>query len=240
MCPMDIKAIVERNDTIPGHIFDLVVQILIVLSIVTFSVETLPNLDTGTRELLEITEVIIVIIFTLEYFLRLYVAEKKISYVLSFYGVVDLIAILPFYILSGVDLQSVRVFRMLRFFRAIKLFRYNKAMGRFLRAFAIIKEEIILFTVVTAMLLYLSAVGIYYFENEAQPEAFKSIFHSLWWAVATLTTVGYGDIYPVTIGGRIFTFVILMIGLGIIAVPAGLLASALSTVRMKNQDQEEE
>jgi len=237
---MDIKAIVERNDTIPGHIFDLVVQILIVLSIVTFSVETLPNLDTGTRELLEITEVIIVIIFTLEYFLRLYVAEKKISYVLSFYGVVDLIAILPFYILSGVDLQSVRVFRMLRFFRAIKLFRYNKAMRRFLRAFAIIKEEIILFTVVTAMLLYLSAVGIYYFENEAQPEAFKSIFHSLWWAVATLTTVGYGDIYPVTIGGRIFTFVILMIGLGIIAVPAGLLASALSTVRMKNQDQEEE
>jgi len=237
---MDIKAIVERNDTIPGHIFDLVVQILIVLSIVTFSVETLPNLDTGTRELLEITEVIIVIIFTLEYFLRLYVAEKKISYVLSFYGVVDLIAILPFYILSGVDLQSVRVFRMLRFFRAIKLFRYNKAMRRFLRAFAIIKEEIILFTVVTAMLLYLSAVGIYFFENEAQPEAFKSIFHSLWWAVATLTTVGYGDIYPVTIGGRIFTFVILMIGLGIIAVPAGLLASALSTVRMKNQDQEEE
>jgi len=237
---MDIKAIVERNDTIPGRIFDLVVQILIVLSIVTFSVETLPDLDTGTRGLLEITEVIIVIIFTLEYLLRLYVAEKKISYVLSFYGVVDLIAILPFYILSGVDLQSVRVFRMLRFFRAIKLFRYNKAMGRFLRAFTIIKEEIILFTVVTAMLLYLSAVGIYYFENEAQPEAFKSIFHSLWWAVATLTTVGYGDIYPVTIGGRIFTFFILMIGLGIIAVPAGLLASALSTVRMEDQDQEEE
>jgi len=237
---MDIKEIVERNDTIPGRIFDLVVQILIVLSIVTFSVETLPDLDTGTRGLLEITEVIIVIIFTLEYLLRLYVAEKKISYVLSFYGVVDLIAILPFYILSGVDLQSVRVFRMLRFFRAIKLFRYNKAMGRFLRAFTIIKEEIILFTVVTAMLLYLSAVGIYYFENEAQPEAFKSIFHSLWWAVATLTTVGYGDIYPVTIGGRIFTFVILMVGLGIIAVPAGLLASALSTVRMEDQDQEEE
>ncbi len=234
---MDIKAIVERNDTIPGRIFDLVVQMLIVLSIVTFSVETLPDLDTGTRELLEITEVIIVIIFTLEYLLRLYVAEKKLSYVLSFYGVVDLIAILPFYISSGVDLQSVRIFRMLRFFRAIKLFRYNKAMGRFLRAFAIIKEEIILFTVVTAMLLYLSAVGIYFFENEAQPEAFKSIFHSLWWAVATLTTVGYGDIYPVTIGGRIFTFVILMIGLGIIAVPAGLLASALSRVSMEDHEE---
>jgi voltage-gated potassium channel len=68
----------------------------------------------------------------------------------------------------------------------------------------------------------LAAVGIYYFENESQPESFKSVFHSLWWAVATLTTVGYGDVYPITTGGRIFTFFVLVIGLGIVAVPAGL------------------
>ena len=90
------------------------------------------------------------------------------------------------------------------------------------------------------MLLYLSAVGIYYFENTAQPDVFSSVFHSLWWAVATLTTVGYGDIYPITVGGRIFTFLILMIGLGVVAVPAGLLASALSKVRMENQEKENE
>ncbi len=80
-------------------------------------------------------------------------------------------------------------------------------------------------------MLFLSFFGIYYFENEAQPAAFASIFHSLWWAVATLTTVGYGDVYPVTVGGRIFTFVVLMVGLGIVAVPAGLVSSALSEAR---------
>ena len=89
------------------------------------------------------------------------------------------------------------------------------------------------------MLLYLSAVGIYYFENTAQPEVFKSFFHSLWWAVTTLTTVGYGDVYPITIGGQIFTFFILMIGLGVVSVPAGLLALSLSKARMEEQSADE-
>ena len=81
------------------------------------------------------------------------------------------------------------------------------------------------------MLIYPSAVGIYYFENEAQPEIFVSVFHSLWWSVVTLTTVGYGDVYPVTTGGKVFTFVVLIVGLGIVSVPAGLVASALSKAR---------
>jgi voltage-gated potassium channel len=213
------------------------VQVLILLSIATFSIETLPGLGTSTRKLLGVAEVIIVIIFSLEYLLRLYVADSKASYALSFYGLLDLIAIVPFYVSSGIDLRSLRIFRMLRIFRLMKLLRYNNAIRRFSRAFVIAKEEIVLFGAVTAMLLYLSAVGIYYFENEAQPEAFKSIFHSLWWAVTTLTTVGYGDVYPVTVGGKIFTFIILMIGLGIVAVPAGLFASALSKARMEDQEE---
>jgi len=233
---MDIKAIVERNDTLPGRAFDLIVQILILLSIITFSIETLPNLDAGTRELLQITEVIVAIIFTCEYFLRLYAAERKMGYALSFYGLIDLIAIIPFYLLPGVDLRSLRVFRLLSLFRLMKLLRYNRAIDRFSRAFVIAREEIILFSVITLMLLYLSAVGIYYFENEAQPEAFKSVFHSLWWAVATLTTVGYGDLYPITVGGKIFTFVMLMIGLGVVAFPTGLMASALSKVRTEDRE----
>ena len=228
---MNIKSIVERDDTRPGRAFDRIMQALILFSIVSFSIETLPDLGTGTRKLLHITEVVIVIIFTIEYLLRFYVADKKLGYVLSFYGLIDLIAILPFYLsfyLSfSIDLRSLRVLRLM------KLFRAGKAMRRFTRAFVIAKEEIAIFCVVTVMLLYLSAVGIYFCENEAQPEAFKSIVHSLWWAVTTLTTVGYGDVYPITAGGKIFTFIILMIGLGIVAIPAGLLASALSKARME-------
>ena len=89
----------------------------------------------------------------------------------------------------------------------------------------------ILFWAIAMVLLYLSAVGIYYFENAAQPRLFSSVFHSLWWAVATLTTVGYGDIYPITIGGKIFTAIVTIIGLGIVAAPAGMIAAALSKAR---------
>ncbi|MCB1936254.1 MAG: ion transporter [Nitrosomonas sp.] len=237
---INLQAIVERSDTRAGRTFDIFVQALILISIISFSLETLPNLDAGTRKLLGIIETIIVVIFSVEYLLRIYVADKKLNYIFSFYGIIDLIAIIPFYISSAVDLRSLRVFRMLRLFRIMKLIRYNQAALRFTKALTIAKEEIVLFSVVTIMLLYLSAVGIYYFENTAQPDVFSSVFHSLWWAVATLTTVGYGDIYPITVGGRIFTFLILMIGLGVVAVPAGLLASALSKVRMENQEKENE
>ncbi len=234
---MDIKTIIERNDTAAGRSFDLFVQALIILSIITFSIETLPDLGQVPKDIFGVVETVIVVIFTLEYLLRLYVADSKFNYIFSFYGIIDLAAIVPFYMSTGIDLRSLRIFRMLRLFRLMKLLRYNRAIRRFARAFLIAREEIILFGVVTAMLLYLSAVGIYYFENEAQPESFKSIFHSLWWAISTLTTVGYGDIYPITVGGRIFTFVILMVGLGIVAVPAGLLASALSKARMEDQEE---
>ena len=226
-----MKQIIENNDTRMGRAFDLVIQLLIVVSLVTFSVETLPNLSSASERWLHRIEVVTVLIFTVEYLLRLYLADRKPAFIFSFFGVIDLLAILPFYIASGVDLRSVRAFRFLRLFRAFKIVRYSKAIRRFHRAFVIAKEELVLFVIVTLMLLYFSAVGIYYFENEAQPDKFASVFHSLWWSVATLTTVGYGDIYPITVGGRIFTFFVLFVGLGVVAVPAGLLASALSKAR---------
>lgn len=235
---MDLKTIIETNDTSAGRRFDLFIQILIVISLVLFSIETLPSLAPTTRHVLNIIEAVIVVIFTLEYILRLYVADKKIEYIFSFYGVIDLLAILPFYIFSGQGLWALRILRVLRVFMLLKMLRYNTAVKRFGRAFVIVREEIIVFSLMTMMLLYLSAVGIYYFEHEAQPEAFNSIFHSLWWSVATLTTVGYGDVYPITVAGRIFTFVVLMLGLGIIALPAGLFASALSRVRQEELEEQ--
>ncbi len=230
-----IRQIINSTETTSGRIFTLSIQFLIFVSLVTFSISTLPNLAPETKELLGLIELITVIIFTLEYALRLATAERKLKFMFSFYGLVDLMAILPFYIASGLDLRAVRAFRFLRLLRILKLLKFSAAISRFSRALVIAKEELILFGMVAGILLYLSAVGIYYFEQTAQPEVFKSVFHGLWWAVTTLTTVGYGDMYPVTAGGRLFTFFVLMIGLGVVAVPTGLLASALSQVRREDE-----
>jgi len=226
-----IRKIVDSTEHFSGKVFTFSVQFLIIVSLITFSIDTLPNLSLNTKNILRIIEVVTIGIFTLEYILRLTIADKKLKFIFSFYGLVDLIAVLPFYIASGLDLRAIRIFRLLRLVRILKLFKYSQAINRFHRALTIVKEELILFGFVAIMMLYLSAVGIYYFENTAQPEQFKSIFHCLWWAVTTLTTVGYGDMYPITIGGKLFTFIILTIGLGIVAVPTGLVASALSQAR---------
>ncbi len=230
-----LRRIIEQNDTGPGRTVDFVVQGLILVSLVCFAWETLPGLSAGTRLWLERAEFVVVAVFTAEYLLRLWLAESKAGFVFSFLGLVDLLAVLPFYLQTGIDLRSLRAVRLLRLFSALKLVRYSRALQRFHRAFLIAREELILFLAVTVLMLYFAAVGIYYCEREAQPEAFASILHGMWWAVATLTTVGYGDAYPVTPGGKLFTFLVLMIGLGIVAVPAGLVSSALSKARDQEQ-----
>lgn len=222
-----IKSIVEHNDNRLSRIFAFFIQFLILVSVFAFSVETIPDLESSTIELLKIVEVFCVAIFTIEYVLRIYVADKKFKFIFSFFGIIDLLAILPFYLTFGIDLRSLRALRFLRLFRILKLVRYNSAIRELAYAINMAKEQIFLFLFITFILVYLSAVGIYYFENAAQPEHYGSIFDSLWWAIITLTTVGYGDVYPITIGGRIFTFFILLIALGIVAIPTGIISSAL-------------
>lgn len=226
-----LKQIIEDSDTKAGKTFDLTIQAIIILSLICFSIETLPDLSDESRAMLHVIEIISVIIFTVEYLARVSVASDKTAFIFSFFGIIDLLAILPFYLSTGLDLRSLRSFRLLRLVRILKLARYSAAAKRFHRAFLIAKEELALFLFASMIVLYLAAVGIYHFENPAQPEAFSSVFHSLWWAVSTLTTVGYGDIYPVTAGGKMFTFCILVVGLGIVSIPAGLVASALSKAR---------
>tara|TARA_B100002003_G_scaffold93457_1_gene87175 strand:+ start:68 stop:811 length:744 start_codon:yes stop_codon:yes gene_type:complete len=231
-----IRTVLEDTDRPSGKVFAFTIQFLIIVSLVTFSIDTLPNLEQRTKDILRLAEVITVGIFTAEYLLRIAVSKAPMKYVLSFYGLVDLAAILPFYVAAGLDLRSVRVLRLPRLVRILKLLKYNRAIKGFHRALIIAREELILFGFVAIILLYLSAVGIYYFERAAQPEEFSSVLHSLWWAVTTLTTVGYGDMYPVTAGGKLFTFIVLMIGLGIVAIPTGLFASALTKVRDEEQE----
>jgi len=226
-----LRAIVEDNTTKKGKYFDYFIQLIIVLSLISFSLETLPNISEEFRLVLEKFEFVSIVIFSIEYVLRVLVTKKPLRYIFSFYGIIDILAILPFYLNRFLDLRFLRAFRVFRIFRALKLIRYNKALNRFSVAFKIVKEELVLFFIVILIMLFIVSAGIYSFENEAQPEIFKSVFHSGWWSIVTLTTVGYGDVYPITLGGKVFTFFVLMIGIGVVAVPAGLVGTALSKAR---------
>ncbi len=192
---MSLKTVIENTDSPVGRAFDIFIQVLILISLVSFCIETLPNLTSETRQWLCTVEVVTVALFTIEYGLRLFVVENRLRFIFSIYGLIDIAAILPFYISTGVDLRSVRVLRLFRVFRVFKVVRYTQAMNRFRVAFAEIKEELFLYVIATAMMLFVSSVGIYYFEGKAQPEYFGSVFHCMWWAIITLTTVGYGDAY---------------------------------------------
>ena len=234
-----LRKVVEETGTRSGLVFDLSIQVLIIASIVIFSLETLPNLNDRTVMVLSILESVCITVFAIEYLLRLFVAKRKLKFVFSLWGMIDLLAILPFFLVAyGITLNLIilRAFRLLRLVRILKLGRYSKSLSRMVLAMQIARADLLLALAATLIMLLVASFGIYQFENPVQPEKFSSVFESLWWALATLTTVGYGDIYPITLGGRIFTGFILMIGLGIVALPAGIIASSFTEARKQQDD----
>jgi len=142
---------------------------------------------------------------------------------------VDLIAILP--ALAGLDSKGFRIIQLFRLLKLMRNEQVNRATGRLYAAFQKVKTELLIFSVIVFLLIYIAAVGIFFFENKAQPESFSSIPSAMWWALATLTTVGYGDVYPVTAGGKIFASAIILVGVGIVAIPTGLFAAALAALK---------
>ena len=229
---MNLRDMVQRPDTVSGRWFDQSVLVLIVASVVLMSLSTVSGLSPASRAALAALEFVIIVLFTIEYALRIMTADSRWAYVRSFYGIIDLMALLTFYVtlvwVGMIDLRAVRALRLLRVFRAFEFARYTAAAARIGRAMKYARDEAMVFLFATLVLLYIAAMGIHHFESEAQPEHFDSVFHSLWWAVVTLTTVGYGDTYPITVGGRMWTFAVLLLGMGIVAVPAGLIASGLA------------
>tara|TARA_B110001452_G_C15240109_1_gene429310 strand:+ start:3870 stop:4556 length:687 start_codon:yes stop_codon:yes gene_type:complete len=169
-------------------------------------------------------------VFSIEYILRLYSSPNRIKFIFSFWGIIDLLAIIG---LHGFGPYILREIRVLRF---ISLFKYEPAAMNIYKTFNKIKKELIYFSLIALFMLYISAVGVYYFENPTNGENFPDIFHSMWWAVVTLTTVGYGDAFPITDGGKIFASIIIMVGLGVFAVPTGLIAGAFSDIFKKEKD----
>ena len=233
---VSLTELVQRHDTKAGRVFEWSIIILIVLSVLLLIVDSIPDLPKGLRLYLRSAEYIFLGIFALEYTLRVLTAPRKSGYIFSFFGIVDLLALVPFILTMGtIDMRILRVVRLLRIFRIMKLSRYDNAMVRFGDALMDMKEEFVIFLFASSLVLLISAAGIWHFEHEVQPEEFSSIISCLWWAIITLATVGYGDLYPITPGGKIFTSIIVMSGMGVLAVPAGLVTSALYKITKKSK-----
>lgn len=215
---------------------DLFLITLIVTNVVVSILETVPGFAAGRREALNLFEAASVAVFTVEYLLRVWSCTAagrsplvgRLRFMLRPMLLIDLAAILPFFLtVLGVDLRMARVVRLLRLARLAKLARYSKALRMLGRACWTRKEELGLALLLGGFALVISASLIYFAEHEAQPEKFSSIPSAFWWAVTTLTTVGYGDAYPVTLLGKIFGGIAQVIGVGLFAMPAGILAAAM-------------
>jgi voltage-gated potassium channel len=221
--------------------FVTTIYVLIVINIVGLILESFEVVRASYSLHLKTLEIFSIIIFTLEYLARVYVSKSKgqsrRKFIFSFYGIIDLLAILPFYIpfVFKVDLRVLRILRLFRFVRVFKLGRINNSFKTIKEVFQSTKDDLITTTFIAFVLLLISSTLMYYAESEAQPKQFKSILHSLWWAVATLTTVGYGDIYPITGIGKILSSIIAIIGIGFVALPTGILSSAFID-KMRNRD----
>jgi voltage-gated potassium channel len=213
---------------------------LIIANGLAVMLETVKPVEARFYRFFHLFELISVGIFTVEYLLRLWAVtlnpeyEKplrgRLRYALTPMALVDLVAILPFYlpIALTVDLRILRLIRLFRLFRLFKMTRYVESMSTFHNVFKAKKSELTLAAVLILLLLIFASSAMYAAETEAQPDKFSSIPETLWWGVVTLTTIGYGDIYPITPIGKIIGGVIAFLGIGLFALPAGILASGFS------------
>ena len=226
--------IIFEADTRAGKLFDVLLILLIIFSIVLVMVDSLPSISKTTHGILKAVEWGVTIIFTIEYLVRIYVVKKPAQYIFSFYGMIDLLAILPTYLslfmAGGQGLIVIRAIRLLRIFRILKLTRYTRA-GRYI-ALAMYKSRekifIFLFFVMTIVVIF----GTIMYLIEGEDNGFTSIPTSIYWAIVTLTTVGYGDISPSTGLGQIIASLIMLTGYAIIAVPTGIVTSELMAARV--------
>ncbi|WP_372602772.1 ion transporter [Actibacterium sp.] len=224
----EILRALDGANPLLGQMVPRFIAAVIVLSVFAISIETVPSLSAHWSMGLAVFEWICLVVFLAEFVARLACTPNPLSYLFSFWGVIDALACIPALLLFRTDLVAIRALRLIRLARILKLTKTSAAFDRLGRAFWFVRYEMSAFMMVAGLLIYFAAVGIYFFENSAQPATFSSIPASLWWAIATLTTVGYGDVYPITAGGRIFTGLILLVGLGIVAVPSALVTSALT------------
>jgi len=221
--------IIFEADTFWGKAFDVVLLIAILLSVLTVSLESVQSLSLVYQYVFDILEWGFTILFTIEYILRLWISPKKRKYVFSFFGVIDLLSTLPTYIglvLTGAhSLIVLRSFRLLRVFRIFKLARFVGEASQLKKALKASQPKIIVF--VTAVSIIVIIMGTIMYLIEGGVNGFTSIPRSIYWAIVTLTTVGYGDIAPVTVMGQSIAALIMVLGYAIIAVPTGIVTAEI-------------
>ncbi|MBR4662469.1 MAG: ion transporter [Lentisphaeria bacterium] len=237
-----------ENGRIASKIFDLTILAMILLSVASVFIATF-DLPRIYQNSLQQIEHISLIVFSVEYLLRIWTADllyprsgffrSRIRYIFSGMALIDLLAILPFYLpmFLPVNLIGIRAVRLVRLLRLLKLNRYSDALTSIGRVFKGKSREIFASLFFVLILLVVASLLIYYAEHDAQPQQFQNAFSGLWWAVATLTTVGYGDIYPITPLGRLMGAIIAVLGIGMVAVPTSILSAGfVEFLEKKNPD----
>ncbi|MDR1794238.1 MAG: ion transporter [Erysipelotrichaceae bacterium] len=225
----------DKND-LYANLFDGFIVALIIINLVVVFADTFEEAR-QYRTLFSIVETVSVVIFTIEYLARVWTADLKykrrkylhprVKYIFSFMAVIDLVAILPFYLpqVFALDLRALRSLRMLRLLRIFKFNRYTSAMTTIGEVFRKRKSQLASSIFMILLLMIIASVMMYSVENQAQPEVFDNALSAMWYAIVTLTTVGYGDLYPVTVLGKVLSAVIALLGIALVAIPTGIISA---------------
>ncbi|TDT45455.1 voltage-gated potassium channel [Maribacter spongiicola] len=222
-----IHEIIYEADTPMGKLFDIILFVIIIFSVILIMLESVKAIDAEYHEILFVLEWIVTIFFTIEYIARIISIKKPSHYIFSFYGIIDFLSTIPLYIsyiLAGSQvLLAVRAFRLLRVFRILKLARFLGEASQLKRALKASRAKITVF--LFAVLIASVMMGTLMYLIEGDEAGFTSIPTSIYWTIVTLTTVGYGDIAPITPQGQAIATIIMLLGYGIIAVPTGMVTA---------------
>jgi len=246
----EILELTRENDRVADAVAGTIVG-LILVSVVGLVLESVEALRAAYALVFEGVEVLTVTLFAIEYAARLWACTEnpkfggpirgRVRYAVTFLALIDFAAVAPFYAglaLAGANLSWLRVLRVLRIFRLAKLSRYSPSLQMLGRVAAAKREELVVTVAISFTTLLIASTVLYFLEHESQPERFSSIPHAMWWGVATLTTVGYGDVYPVTPLGKLFGGIFAFAGIAMFALPIAILSSAFNDEfqRMKKKE----
>ncbi|WP_261986282.1 ion transporter [Francisella philomiragia] len=207
------------------HMLQKIYQSIIIVLVIINSFTLIAQIDYGDIDYLNYINITFSAIFSIEYIVRLIIARRKLVFIFGFYNVIDFIAIFLPLILSlfGINSHELIVLRLLRVF---KIFQNTAIMNRLINVFKKIYLELLVSYCLIFVILIISCILMFYAEHDAQPQVFSSISNTLWWGVITLTTVGYGDMFPITLLGRLIAAIVSMLGIGVFAIPSGLIGGA--------------